>query len=110
MRTHALALTLPALILVGSALAAETPGPPALKVVGTQLQTLDGKAVRLYGVNVPSLEWGQGEHVSESLRVAIDDWGANVLRLPLSQDRWFGRTREPQGRRCRVPRDGARLR
>jgi hypothetical protein len=26
--------------------------------------------------------------------VAIDGWGANVVRLPLSQDRWFGHTQE----------------
>jgi endoglucanase len=69
-------------------------GPPLLKVEGKQLKTPDGKAVRLRGVNIPSLEWGQGEHVFDSLRVAIDDWGVNLIRLPLAQDRWFGHTWE----------------
>ncbi len=65
-----------------------------MKVEGNKLKTADGKAVRLRGVNIPSLEWGQGEHLFDSLGVAIDGWGVNVVRLPLSQDRWFGRTKE----------------
>ncbi len=68
--------------------------PPLLKAEGKQLKTHDGKTVQLRGVNIPSLEWSQGEHLFDSLRVAIDDWGANIIRLPLSQDRWFGRTSE----------------
>jgi aryl-phospho-beta-D-glucosidase BglC (GH1 family) len=28
--------------------------------------------------------------VARSLEVAIDDWGCNLIRLPMSQDRWFG--------------------
>jgi endoglucanase len=76
--------------------AAEPPGPSPLKVVGKHLATPDGKVVRLRGVNIPSLEWCQGEHLFESLAVSIDDWGANIIRLPLSQDRWFGRTKERQ--------------
>jgi hypothetical protein len=74
--------------------AAEPDGPPPLKVDGKQLKTADGKAVRLKGLNIPSLEWGQGEHLLESLGVAVDDWGANVVRLPLAQDRWFGHAKE----------------
>ena len=67
--------------------------PPELHVVGNQLQTPDGKKVWLQGVNVPSMEWSdKGENVLESIATAIDDWHANVIRLPLSQDRWFGKT------------------
>jgi endoglucanase len=77
-----------------ASMSAEPSGPPTLKVDGTRIKTLDGKVVRLRGLNVPSLEWGQGEHLFDSLRVAIDEWGANILRLPLSQDRWFGRGKE----------------
>ena len=32
---------------------------------------------------------GEG-HVMETVRVAIKDWKVNHIRLPLSQDRWFG--------------------
>ncbi|HZU38849.1 MAG TPA: cellulase family glycosylhydrolase [Gemmataceae bacterium] len=74
---------------------AQPPGPPPLKVVGKELQTTEGKTVRLRGVNIPSLEWGQGEHLLQSLAVATR-WGANFIRLPLSQDRWFGKTPERQ--------------
>jgi len=70
--------------------AAVTPLP--LHVVGTNVMNSHGEKVRLRGVNVASLEWtsdGQG-HILETVRVAIRDWHANIIRLPLSQDRWFG--------------------
>jgi aryl-phospho-beta-D-glucosidase BglC (GH1 family) len=70
-------------------------GPPPLKVEGNQLKTPDGKVVRLQGVNIASLEWtARGDHVLQSVGVAIDQWGSNAIRLPLSQDRWFGRAKE----------------
>ena len=51
-----------------------------------------GKTVRLQGVNIPSFEWSNdGENVFRSARVALEDWKANCIRLPLSQDRWFGK-------------------
>jgi hypothetical protein len=67
--------------------------PAALHVEGSMITTEDGNAVRLQGINVPSLEWlNTGDtQTLESLRVAIHDWNANVIRLPLSQDRWFGK-------------------
>src|SRR5580704_2604437 len=74
-------------------LSAEEPGLPELKVTGNHLTTMSGAAVRLHGVNIPSLEWSQGDHLSNSVDVA-SDWGANIIRLPLSQDRWFGHTLE----------------
>lgn len=82
--------------------AGESGSLPSLHVAGTQLQTSAGKTVRLRGVNIPSLEWGEGEHLIASLDVA-NAWGANVIRLPLSQDRWFGRAPEQKdkGRRYR---------
>jgi hypothetical protein len=96
MRPTTVVLTLTVLMACGPrlSLAAGETDPPLLKVEGKKLKAPDGKAVRLRGVNIPSLEWGQGEHLFESLRVAIDDWGANVIRLPVSQDRWFGHTKE----------------
>jgi endoglucanase len=67
-----------------------------LKVVGTHI--LDGKnrPVRLCGVNAASMEWssdGEG-HILQTVNVAIQDWHVNIIRLPLSQDRWFGKAPE----------------
>lgn len=70
---------------------ADDVAPPVLKVAGNGLETSPGRRVHLHGVNLPSMEWSQGEHLSESLNVATE-WGANIIRLPLSQDRWFGHT------------------
>ncbi|HTZ20532.1 MAG TPA: glycoside hydrolase family 5 protein [Opitutaceae bacterium] len=86
-------------VVVSRALAAaETPGVgPALlplKVVGTRILDSEDRPVRLRGVNVASLEWtsdGEG-HILQTVNVAIQDWHVNVIRLPLSQDRWFGKT------------------
>jgi hypothetical protein len=33
---------------------------------------------------------GEG-HILQTVETAIDDWHANIIRLPLSQDRWFGK-------------------
>jgi len=75
----------------------ESPSIPlSLKVVGTQVLNSKGEPVILRGVNCASMEWtsdGQG-HIVESVRVAIDDWHVNHIRLPLAQDRWFGKAPE----------------
>lgn len=66
--------------------------PPELHVEGNRLLTPKGEEVWLQGVNVPSLEWTPtGEHVLRSIRVAVEDWRANVIRLPVSEEYWFGR-------------------
>jgi len=52
--------------------------------------------VRLRGVNCAGLEWasdGEG-HILQTVKVAIEDWRVNHVRLPLSQDRWFGKAPE----------------
>jgi len=49
-------------------------------------------------VNAASLEWtsdGQG-HILTTVNTAIHEWHVNIIRLPLSQDRWFGRAPEQQ--------------
>lgn len=74
---------------------ADEAGLPMLKVAGNRLTTSSGQAVRLHGVNLPSMEWGQGENLSNSLNASVE-WGANIIRLPLSQDRWFGHTSESE--------------
>jgi hypothetical protein len=70
--------------------------PPPLKVGKTHLVNGKGERVRLRGVNAASLEWtsdGEG-HILDTVKVAVEDWHANVIRLPLSQDRWFGKASE----------------
>ena len=66
--------------------------PMRLHTEGTQVLDASGKPVMLYGVNIASLEWrNEGDHVEESVNRAINDWKVNFIRLPLAQDRWFGK-------------------
>ena len=70
--------------------------PLPLKVNGNQILNSRNEPVLLRGVNAACLEWssdGEG-HILETIRVAIDDWNCNIIRLPLSQDRWFGKAPE----------------
>jgi len=70
--------------------------PLPLKVAGTQILNGSNQAVLLRGVNAASLEWtndGQG-YILKSVNAAIRDWHANIIRLPLAQDRWFGKAPE----------------
>jgi TolB protein len=73
---------------------ADAPSP--LKVDGTKVVNAKGERVRLRGVNVASMEWtsnGEG-HILDTVKVAISDWKVNHVRLPLAQDRWFGKAPE----------------
>lgn len=66
--------------------------PPELKVVDNQIRDGNGKTVWLQGVNVPSLEWmPEGEHVLQSIREAVGNWKASVIRLPVNDEYWFGK-------------------
>ncbi len=70
--------------------------PLPLKVVGTQVRNSRDERVHLRGVNVASMEWtsnGEG-HILDTVKTAIQDWHVKVLRLPLAQDRWFGKAPE----------------
>jgi endoglucanase len=72
--------------------------PLPLKVDGNRILNSSNQPVLLRGVNTPSLEWtnnGEG-HILKSVTVAIRDWHVNIIRLPLSQDRWFGKGPEQQ--------------
>jgi endoglucanase len=67
--------------------------PMRLHTKGNRILDASGKPVWLYGVNIASLEWrNDGDHVQESVERAIKDWKVNLIRLPLAQDRWFGKT------------------
>ena len=66
--------------------------PPELHVDGNKLLTADGRQVWLQGIAIPSMEWCEGgEHIVESVGVAISDWKANCIRLPLKAGFWFGK-------------------
>jgi aryl-phospho-beta-D-glucosidase BglC (GH1 family) len=83
-----------ALTAVGSNLRAEPPLP--LKVVKTDVVNSRGERVRLRGVNTAALEWssnGEG-HILDTVKVAVRDWHVNHIRLPVAQDRWFGKAPE----------------
>jgi hypothetical protein len=66
--------------------------PMCLHTEGNKVLDVSGKPVWLYGVNIASLEWTNGgDHVQKSVSCAINDWKVNLIRLPLAQDRWFGK-------------------
>jgi dipeptidyl aminopeptidase/acylaminoacyl peptidase len=70
--------------------------PLPLMVEKTQDLNSRNEPVRLRGVNTASLEWtsnGEG-HIRETIATAIKDWHVNIIRLPLAQDRWFGKAPE----------------
>jgi hypothetical protein len=67
--------------------------PSELRVQGNRLVSVaDGREVWLQGVNVPSLDWSiRGESIERAIITAIQDWNANVIRLPIKSDPWFGK-------------------
>jgi endoglucanase len=66
--------------------------PLPLHVKGNQILDTSAKPVWLQGVNVVSLEFSvKGERVQKSTLVAIEDWKANCIRLPVKESYWFGR-------------------
>jgi hypothetical protein len=83
----------------GAALPQSAQAPLPLKVVDTSIVNSRGERVWLRGVNTASLEWtsdGEG-HILATVATAIRDWDANCVRLPLAQDRWFGKAPEQNG-------------
>ena len=66
--------------------------PKELKVAGNRLVTADGGAeVWLQGVNAGGLESVPNtEQVVKSVVVALDDWKANCVRLPVIETFWSG--------------------
>ena len=72
--------------------------PALLHVEGNRLKSADGKVAWLQGVNVVSLEFSpRGEYALRSAQVAVDDWKANAIRLPVKEDYWFGRSGPSDG-------------
>lgn len=66
--------------------------PSVLHVQGNQILNSKNEPVWLQGINVVSLEFSlKGEKVLKSTLVAIDEWQANCIRLPVKEEYWFGR-------------------
>lgn len=71
--------------------------PPELRVRGNRLAGPDGREVWLQGLSVDSTQWNPaGERTLETIPVAIEKWKANVIRLPLNDNFWFGRGKPPK--------------
>jgi len=65
--------------------------PKLLRVEGNRLKDSDNKDVWLQGVAIPSMEWSAGgENILKSIEVAIKDWKANCIRLPIKGNFWEG--------------------
>lgn len=73
----------------------------ALHAVGNQVQATDGRTVVLQGVNDAgglTTSATAPQHLLEAAGVATDLWGANALRILVSEDAWFGyRTGQTDG-------------
>jgi hypothetical protein len=66
--------------------------PPALHVEGTRLFTAQGAEVRLQGVSTSGMETLSHDFQSVvSVVTAIEQWNANIMRLPVTDKYWFGR-------------------
>lgn len=92
----------PVQIDVAGALVPEIDGhgqpPSALHVDGKNLLDATGKELWLQGVSVPSLEWtNTGDAVAASIITAIDTWKAHIIRLPVMDDRWYGKKDQTDG-------------
>ncbi|MDR0475719.1 MAG: glycoside hydrolase family 5 protein [Treponema sp.] len=63
-----------------------------LHVEGNKIYNDLGEEVRLTGVNICSLEWSAaGDNVPASAYEVFTNWNCNIVRVPLSQDRWLGK-------------------
>ncbi|PTY02412.1 hypothetical protein DB346_09025 [Verrucomicrobia bacterium LW23] len=66
--------------------------PSELRVVGNRLHDKNGKEVWLQGVHVVSMEWNpKGESVLAATKEVIENWKANVIRLSIKDDFWYGK-------------------
>ena len=65
--------------------------PKELHVSGNKVLDSDGKDIWLQGVNAGGMESVPADsHVLRSVIVGIDDWKANIIRLPVKSTFWFG--------------------
>lgn len=64
--------------------------PLMLKVLGNRLIDESGKNIWLQGVAIPSMGWGPGEKVLESVEHAMKEWNVNCIRLAVREHFWAG--------------------
>jgi endoglucanase len=70
-----------------------TKWPSELHVDGRRVLDKAGNSVWLQGVNAGGLETlPDDRHVIKSALVGVAEWKANIIRLPVKDDFWFGRT------------------
>jgi len=68
--------------------------PKEIKVVGNRLRDAAGREVWLQGVAVPGLEIvPEGHGVVRSTIVGIEQWKANVVRLAVKDEYWYGKAK-----------------
>jgi len=66
--------------------------PPMLHVDGNRIKDASGKEVWLQGLALPSLEFSvEGDFIVQGIIVGVEDWHANVIRLPVHEDYWYGK-------------------
>ena len=71
----------------------QTRWPSELRVVGNRLHDVTGTEVWLQGVNAGGLETLPGDRqVIKSVVVAVDEWQANCVRVPMNETFWFGKS------------------
>ncbi len=66
-----------------------------LKVSGNKIVLADDEntVVRLTGLNIPGAEWTGTpgvERITRSTKEAMENWDANLIRLPVSVSGWYG--------------------
>lgn len=67
--------------------------PSPLHVEGNRLLNAKGETVWLQGIGTCGYESLPNDpHVPRTILVGIDEWHANVFRLPVREDYWFGRS------------------
>ncbi|MDD3531847.1 MAG: glycoside hydrolase family 5 protein [Candidatus Shapirobacteria bacterium] len=62
---------------------------PWLSTSGRFIINEDGVPVVLRGVNLSSVSWGYHDWFPKAVKIAIDDWKANVIRTRVYQDDYF---------------------
>ncbi|MDR1560469.1 MAG: glycoside hydrolase family 5 protein [Clostridiales bacterium] len=83
----------------------------ALRTEGAKILNTEGDEIRLLGVNRAGLEFdANDDKIAASVMYAFDVWHCNIVRVPVSQDRWFGFAEEqqddPGGQKYRAKIDG----